>query len=201
MQLHSPAAERNREPILGVLERVLPARGLVLELASGTGQHAVHFAAARPGNVWQPSDPDARARASIAAYVTEAGLANLRPPIALDVEQLSWPLSAADAAALVAIVAINLVHIAPWSATLALMAGAGARLLLGGVLVTYGPYRIGGAMAPSNEAFDADLRGRNPAWGVRALEDLAAEDARHHLVHEDTVALPAQNHALVFRRT
>ena len=126
MQLHSPAAERNRDPILGVLERVLPATGLVLELASGTGQHAVHFAAARPGNVWQPSDPDARSRDSIAAYLAAAGLANLRLPIALDVEHEPWPLSADDAAALVAIVAINLVHIAPWSATRALMAGAGA---------------------------------------------------------------------------
>lgn len=206
MQRHSPAADRNRDPILAVLERVLPPRGLVLELASGTGQHVVHFAAARPDLVWQPSDPSDDARASIAAYVEASGLANVHPPIALDVEHEPWPLpvpwppDAHGPDALVAILAINLVHIAPWSAALALFAGAGARLPPGGVLFLYGPYRIAGATAPSNEAFDADLRRRDPAWGVRDLEALAAAAAPHGLALDETVALPANNHAVVFRK-
>lgn len=198
MQQHSPAAERNRDPILAVLARVLPAHGLVLELASGTGQHVVHFAAALPALVWQPSDPSPDARASIAAYVDAAALPNVRAPIALDVLAEPWPVPADPP--LAALLAINLVHIAPWSAALALFAGAGARLPPGGVLVLYGPYRIAGATAPSNEAFDADLRGRDPAWGVRDLEALVAAAAPHGLTLDEAVALPANNHALVFRR-
>jgi len=193
VQLHSPAADRNRDPILAVLARVLPTSGVVLELASGTGQHAAHVAAALPGLTWQPSDPDAAARASIAA--STAHLPNVRPPLALDA-LAPWPLDAP----IVAMVAINLVHIAPWAVALAVFAGAGARLPLGGVLVLYGPYRIGGVTAPSNDAFDADLQRRNPAWGVRDLEALVDAAARHGLALAETLALPANNHALVFRK-
>jgi SAM-dependent methyltransferase len=195
-RLSAPAAERNAAPILDVLRSTLPARGTVLEIASGTGQHAAHFAAALPDLVWQPSDADPRARASIAAWGAYLGLANLLAPLDLDVMSEPWPIAAADA-----IVCINMIHISPWEATVALMQGAGARLPAGGVLVTYGPYRRGGAhTAPSNEAFDADLRARNPAWGVRDMEAVEALAEASGLVCEARVAMPANNFSLVFRR-
>lgn len=195
--LHSPAAERNAEPIREVLARVLPPRGLVVELASGSGQHVVQLARALPALIWQPTDLDPAALASIAARVTEAGLDNLRPPLALDATWPRWPLAAADA-----VIAINLIHIAPWAAALGLVAGAARLLPAGGVLVTYGPYRFdGGFTAASNQAFDASLRARDPRWGVRDVAALAAAAAAVGLRHDETVALPANNHALVFRRT
>lgn len=195
---YAPATARNRAPILEVLRRVLPAEGVVLELASGTGEHAVHFAAALPGLTWQPSDPSPEARASIAAWRAEAALPNLRPPLPLDVVA-PWPLD--DVAPLAAIVCINMIHIAPWAATEALFAGAARALAPGAPLVTYGPYRFGGAFtADSNAAFDADLRARDPRWGVRDVDDLTALAAGHAIALVETVALPANNHALIWRR-
>ncbi|WP_028228321.1 DUF938 domain-containing protein [Paraburkholderia ferrariae] len=195
-RLSAPAAGRNAAPILDVLRGVLPARGTVLEIASGTGQHAVHFAAALPDLVWQPSDADPRARASIEAWRAQAGLANLRAPLELDVLREPWPIEAFDA-----LVCINMIHIAPWEAAVALMHGAGARLPAGGVLATYGPYRRGGAhTAPGNEAFDADLRARDPAWGVRDMEAVEALAHAQGLVCEARVPMPANNFTLVFRK-
>jgi SAM-dependent methyltransferase len=197
MKRHAPAADRNRGPILEVLLRVLPARGLVLELASGSGQHALHFAAALPDLTWQPSDPDPTARASIDAYAAEAALPNLRPAIAVDASDPAWTLAARGA---VAIVCINMIHISPWAATEGLFAGAGAALPAGGVLVLYGPYRMDGATAPSNEEFDRSLRARDPAWGVRDTRDLDVEAAITGLARRDTIAMPANNHCLIYRR-
>jgi SAM-dependent methyltransferase len=193
---HAPAADRNAEPIREVLARVLPPGGLILELASGTGQHAVHLARALPDRRWQPTDLDPDALASIEARAAEAGLPNLLPAVRLDAAAPAWPIAAADA-----VVAINLIHIAPWSATLGLLAGAARLLAPGAPLVTYGPYRFdGGFTAPSNEAFDASLRARDPAWGVRDVADLAVAAAAVGLRHVETVAMPANNHILVFRR-
>lgn len=195
-RLTAPAAARNAAPILEVLRGALPTRGTVLEIASGTGQHAAHFAAALPGIEWQPSDADPRARASIAAWRAHTGLANLREPLDLDVRREPWPVDAVDA-----IVCINMIHIAPWEAAVALMKGAGARLAAGGALVLYGPYRRGGAhTAPSNEAFDADLRARDPSWGVRDLEAVEALALAEGLVCEAVVPMPANNFSVVFRQ-
>jgi len=189
---HAPAAARNRAPIREVLARVLPARGTVLEIASGSGEHAVAFAAAFPDLAWQPSDPSSAARASIAAWRAEAQLANLRAPIELDASAAAWPIDAADA-----IVCINMIHIAPWQAALGLLAGAARVLPPGGLLYLYGPYRHAGEIAPSNAAFDDSLRARDPRWGVRDVDDLVAA-ARGLTLHE-TIAMPANNHSLVFR--
>ncbi|MEC3764192.1 MULTISPECIES: DUF938 domain-containing protein [Cupriavidus] len=192
----APATERNREPILAVLRQVLPASGTVLEIASGTGQHAVHFAAALPGITWQPSDPDAAARASIAAWTAHAGLANVRAPLALDVCQQPWGIDAAAA-----VVCINMIHIAPWAAAEALFAGAGKLLGPGGVLFLYGPYRRGGAhTAPSNAAFDAQLRATDPDWGVRDMEAVIALGAAQGLRCDEPVPMPANNFCLVLRK-
>ncbi|HYG87490.1 MAG TPA: DUF938 domain-containing protein [Azospirillum sp.] len=191
-RLDAPAAGRNRDPILAVLRRVLPERGTVLEVAGGTGQHAAHFAAALPDLVWQPTDPDPAHRASIAAW-TE-GLPNVRPPLALDATRRPWPVERADA-----VLCINMIHIAPWAACLGLLGGAAEVLAPGAPLVLYGPYRRGGAhTAPSNAAFDADLRARNPEWGVRDLE--AVETAAAGFVLEEVVEMPANNLTVVFRR-
>jgi SAM-dependent methyltransferase len=194
--LTAPAAERNKEPILDVLRRVLPPRGVVLEVASGTGQHAVHMAAALPGLVWQPSDPDPDARASITAWIEDAGAANVLLPVALDVRSGPWPVESADA-----VVCINMIHIAPWAAAEHLVEGAGRILGPGAPLVLYGPYRRDGRhTAPSNEAFDADLRRRNPEWGVRDLQAVAALATENSFVLEDVVEMPANNLTVVFRR-
>lgn len=191
----APAAERNKDPILEVLRAVLPDSGLVLEIASGTGQHVVHFAAALPGLVWQPSDPDAAARASVAGHVAAAGLANVRPPLALDAAAADWPLDAAAA-----VICSNMIHIAPWAACEGLIAGAGRVLPSGGPLVLYGPFRHGGVhTAPSNAAFDASLRARDPRWGVRDLDDVARLAGPRGLVLEEVVAMPANNLSVIFR--
>lgn len=196
MKQHAPAAARNREPITAVLAQELPASGLVLELASGTGEHAVHFAAAFPAIVWQPSDPDSAARASIAAWRAEAGLPNLMDPIALDAAAPDWPIARADA-----MVCINMIHISPWQSAEGLFAGASRLLPADAPLVLYGPYfEADVKTAPSNLAFDASLRARNPAWGIR---DLAAVDRlaqRHGFVRARRVAMPANNLTLVYRR-
>ena len=191
-----PRSARNREPILAVLRRVLPASGLVLEIASGSGEHAAFFAAALPGVTWQPSDPDARARASIAAYRDDRAAANLLPPLDLDAAA-AWPIAHADA-----VVCINMIHIAPWVACEGLVAGAARVLPAGSVLYFYGPYQEDGRhTAPGNAAFDADLRARDPRWGVRDLGEVIALARRHGLAHEETVAMPANNRSVVFRRT
>ena len=196
LRQHAPAAERNREPILAVLERVLPASGTVLEIASGTGQHAIHFAAALPKLVWQPSDPGEDARASIAAWTAHSGLANVRAPLALDVRDASWGIDAAAA-----IVCINMIHISPWESAQALIGGAGRLLQAGGVLFLYGPYRRGGAhTAPSNAAFDAQLRSRDPSWGVRDMEDVVALADAAGFDSDEPVEMPANNFCLVFRK-
>jgi len=192
----APATARNRDPILEVLRGVLPPGGLVLEIASGSGEHAVHFAAALPGLTFQPSDPDAAARASIDAWVAETGLAGIRPALALDAGAPGWPVERADA-----VLCINMIHISPWSATEGLLRGAAAILPAGAPLVLYGPYRRGGAhTAPSNAAFDADLRARNPEWGVRDLEEVAGLAAREGFGPPAVTAMPANNLVVVFRR-
>ncbi|WP_420995755.1 DUF938 domain-containing protein [Cupriavidus sp. 30B13] len=192
----APATDRNRDAILAVLRRVLPPSGLVLEIASGTGQHAVHFAAALPGLTWQPSDPEPAARDSIAGWAAHAGLANVLPPLALDVRQQPWGIEAAQA-----LVCINMVHIAPWSAAEALFAGAGRLLPAGGVLYLYGPYRRNGEhTAPSNAAFDAQLRNADPQWGVRNMEDIAALGETEGFRMDEPIPMPANNFSLVFRK-
>ncbi|MFL9861683.1 DUF938 domain-containing protein [Paraburkholderia madseniana] len=202
LRQHSPSAERNREPILAVLREVLPATGRVLEIASGTGQHAICFAGALPGLDWQPSDIDADARASIAAWVAHAGLANVRAPLALDVHRADWGVQTLDKVdQFDAVVCINMIHISPWSATEALFAGASRRLVGGGVLYLYGPYKRGGAQtSPSNDAFDQQLRSRDPAWGVRDMEAVVALGASVGLVCDEPIAMPANNFSLVFRK-
>lgn len=195
MKRFAPATERNRGPIRDVLARVLPASGTVLEIASGSGEHAVAFAQAFPALTWQPSDPDPSALASIAAWREEAGLANLAPPIELDVLK-PWP-----AVAPAAIACINMVHISPWEASLALFANAGRLLAPGALLYLYGPYRFSGAFtAESNAEFDRSLRSRDPRWGVRDVDDLVATARAAQLELVDTVAMPANNHSLIFRR-
>jgi len=193
---HAPATQRNRDPILSVLRRVLPAHGTVLEVAAGTGEHALWFAASLPKLAWQPSDADPDAVASIAAWREAEGSPNLLPPLLLDVTSASWPVETVEA-----VFNANMIHISPWPACLGLLAGAGRHLAHGGVLVLYGPYRIGGKhTAPSNEAFDRDLKARNPAWGVRDLEAVVEAAACEGLMLEETVPMPANNQALVLRR-
>lgn len=196
-RLHAAATERNREPILAVLRRVLPSNARVLEIASGTGQHAVYFASALPDTHWQPSDIEDECLDSIAAWTASMGCTNVAPPLRLDVTAEEWPVETFDA-----IVSANMIHIAPWRACVGLMRGAGAHLLPGGLLLLYGPYKIGGEhTAPSNAAFDADLRRRDPAWGVRDLDAVVAEARANGLVLEERVGMPANNQTLVFRRT
>jgi hypothetical protein len=192
----APAVARNRDPILEVLRRVLPTQGMVLQIAEGTGEHSVHFAAALPMLTWQPTDRDEAALRSIAAWREQAGLPNLLAPFKLDVASQPWPVEQADA-----VLCINMIHISPWRATEGLLAGAERVLPSGGVLFLYGPYKEGGVhTALSNEAFDADLRARNPEWGVRDLDDVRALASHHGLDFEERVAMPANNLSLVFRR-
>lgn len=196
-RLRFPATERNRSPILAVLERVLPARGVVLEIASGSGEHAIFFARALPSLTFQPSDPDPAHVASIDAWRSSEDLPNVAPALTLDVHAKPWPLAHADA-----VYCANMIHIAPWSACLALLDGAASTLAPGAPLVLYGPYRVGGAhTAPSNEAFDASLRARDPRWGVRDLEEVLREAATRGLAHAETIAMPANNLTVVLRRT
>jgi len=195
-RLYHAHVARNRDPILDVLQRVLPRRALVLELASGSGEHAAYFAKALPFLTWQPTDPDAQALASIAAHRAAAGAANLLAPLKLDVTAERWPVERADA-----IVCCNMIHIAPWAACEGLMAGAARALSSGGILYLYGPYKIGGRhTAPSNQAFDADLRARNPEWGIRDLDDVTALAASQSFVLAEMVQMPANNLSVIFRR-
>lgn len=194
----SPATARNREPILEVLRRVLPQQGLVLEIAAGGGEHAVFNAAALPHLQWLPTDPDVQALVSIAAWRDHAGTPNLLRPIQLDAsDPHAWPIRSADV-----VVNINMIHISPWAATEGLMAGAERVLPSGGVLFLYGPYLEDDIeTASSNLAFDADLKLRNPAWGLRRREDVVALAERHQLMLVERVTMPANNLALLFRRS
>ncbi|HEX9932214.1 MAG TPA: DUF938 domain-containing protein [Allosphingosinicella sp.] len=195
MKRHAPATERNREPLAEVLREVLPAKGSVLEVASGTGEHAAYFARLFPHLTWQPSDCDPESLSSIEAWGADSEAPNLLPPVVLDAAG-TWPVDAADA-----ILCVNMVHISPWAATVGLMRGAGRVLPPGGPLVLYGPYRRAGVpTAPSNEAFDESLRSRNPDWGLRALEDVVAEAEANGLALERVVEMPANNVTLVLRR-
>ncbi|QGZ96035.1 DUF938 domain-containing protein [Terricaulis silvestris] len=194
----SPSAARNREPILTELQRVLRPDAQVLEIASGTGEHAVFFARAMPGVTWQPSDPDSDARASIDAWRQFEGLPNVLAPLAIDLASADWrtPRERYDA-----LVAINVIHISPWDATLGLMAGAGRLIESGGVLVTYGAYkRDGEHTAPSNESFDQWLKARDPRFGVRDLDAVEAAAREQGLALRDIIEMPANNLALVFVR-
>ncbi|HKS60136.1 MAG TPA: DUF938 domain-containing protein [Xanthobacteraceae bacterium] len=194
--LTAPAVARNRAPILAVLREVLAAPGTVLEIASGSGEHAVHFASALPHLVWQPTDPDEQARRSIAAHAAQAQLPNLLAPLELDAAAPAWPVAHADA-----IVSINMIHIAPWRAAEGLIAGAARVLAAGSPLYLYGPFREHGRhTAPSNAAFDESLRARDPAWGVRELDDVVALAERHGLALSRTVAMPANNLSVIFTR-
>jgi len=189
-------AERNKDPILEVLRRVLPPRGVVLEIASGTGQHIIHFAKALSGLTWQPSDPDADLRKSIGLRIEEEDLANASTPLELDVTRLPWPMLAADA-----VVCINLIHVAPWSATYALFEGAKALLSAKHVLFLYGPYRrFGQHTSESNERFDSDLRAHNQEWGLRDIEAVSELALARGFVLSEIVEMPANNFSLVFKR-
>ena len=197
-KLSSPAAQRNKEPIAAVLRDVLPATGKVLEIASGSGEHALYFAREFPQILWQPSDTDAAARVSIASWEDHANLPNLLPPIALDASTPNdWP----QVEAVSAILCINMVHISPWGATEGLLIGAEAALGAHEPLILYGPYlRNGIETASSNLAFDADLKRRNQAWGLRALEDVTALAATHQFRLDEVHELPANNIMVIYRK-
>jgi SAM-dependent methyltransferase len=192
----APAVARNKAAITEVLARHLPASGLVLEIASGSGEHALHFAAHFPGLRFQPTDPDAAALASIAAWREEAQLANLLPPLMLDVMADTWPVQRADA-----VVCINMIHIAPWEATAALMRGAARILSPHGMLFLYGPFKQAGEhTAPSNAEFDASLRAQDARWGVRDLEAVACAASAAGFAAPVIESMPANNLSVIFRR-
>ena len=193
-RLHAPAALRNRDALLAALRPLLPSAGLVLEVASGTGEHAAHLAAALPGLTFQPTDPAGEHRASIDAWT--AGLVNVRPALALDAAAAAWPVARADV-----VLCVNMIHIAPWAATEGLVAGAARVLPPGGVLALYGPFRRGGRhTAPSNAEFDAGLRARDPAWGVRDLDEVAAVAEGAGFGRAEVTQMPANNLLVGFRR-
>ncbi|HET7316759.1 MAG TPA: DUF938 domain-containing protein [Sphingomicrobium sp.] len=192
----APAALRNREPIADVLAEWLPDSGLVVEIASGTGEHAVHFAERFPGLDWQPTDIHPDALSSIRARVREAGLSNLREPLILNASAREWPVERADA-----VLSINMVHISPWSSALGLLAGASRLLAAGAPLILYGPWISGSVeTAPGNLAFDADLKRRDPQWGLRKVEDFAAEAARERFTLVEQRPMPANNLMLLFEK-
>jgi SAM-dependent methyltransferase len=192
----APHVARNAGPIAEVLRAVLPASGLVLEIASGTGEHILHFAREFPNLLWQPSDPDRAALRSIEAWRAEAGPANLLAPLALDARAETWPLDAADS-----ILCINMVHISPWAATLGLLRGAGRLLAPNAPLYLYGAYRQAGVpTAPSNQAFDAGLRARDPEWGLRNLEHVVAEAEEQGFRLQALTEMPANNLSVVLRK-
>ena len=194
---HAPATLRNRDAIAAVLADWLPVTGTVLEVASGSGEHIVYFANIFPHLDWQPSDPDPAGLASIAAWCAEAGLANIAPPLALDAAVDPWPVGQADA-----ILCINMIHISPWAATLGLFARASRLLASGAPLILYGPYlEPDVATSESNLAFDASLRSRDPAWGLRDASEVKAVAAGAGFVFVERHAMPANNLMLIFRRT
>jgi hypothetical protein len=179
-----------------VLESVLPPEGSVLEIASGTGQHVCFFAAAFPGIRWQPSEPDDLHREAMSIRILESGLTNVAPPLALNVAEPLWPVDGCFDALL----CINMIHIAPWSATHALLHGAARHLPSQGKLILYGPYLENGRAAASNLEFDASLKRRNPAWGLRELDEVTRAAASHGLHRQQVVPMPANNLTVVFVR-
>lgn len=195
-KLTSPSALRNRDPIADLLRDVLPDTGTVLEIASGSGEHVIHFATLFPKLVWQPSDPSPEARASIQEWVKTQAITNVLPPLDIDASTETWPIERADA-----MIAINMVHISPWPATQGLLKGAAKLLPTGGTLILYGPYRREGQpLVPSNVDFDASLRARNPAWGIRLLEDVASLAKQSGLAMTSVTEMPANNLGVVFTR-
>lgn len=193
---HAPATLRNRDAILAVLREVLPPQGVVLEIASGSGEHAAWFAGQFHRLTWQPSDPDEAALRSIESWSAGAGHGNLRPPVRIDAAAADWPVDAADA-----MLCINMIHISPWAATEGLFAGAARLLPAGAPLYIYGPFvQAGVPTAPSNLAFDESLKSRDPAWGLRAVEDVSALAAQHGFALDRIVPMPANNLSLVYRR-
>lgn len=195
-RLEYPATARNRDAILALLRDMLPASGLVLEIASGSGEHVVHFARAFPDLTFQPSDPEDAALQSIAAWTQDSSLTNIRPPVMLDATSAQWPANAADA-----ILCINMIHIAPWRASEGLFHGAAKLLPAGAPLYLYGPYRRANVVtAPSNEAFDESLKSRNPEWGLRDLETVAALARDSGFSGPVVTEMPANNLSVVFRR-
>ena len=198
-RMFSPSAARNAAPILVILQRVLPARGVVLEIGCGTGEHAAHFATAMPQLTWFPSDPNPDARASTAAWTSFSRLSNVRAPLDIDVCASEWGIE--QDAPFDAIVSLNMIHIAPWAASLGLFAGAGRVLRTGALLILYGPFtRDGLHNAPSNAAFDASLKARDPSWGVRDIADLERLGELSGLILRETIDLPANNRLLVFAK-
>ena len=199
---HSPAAERNQAPILQALQKIFPPQGTALEIASGTGQHAAHFAAGLPGWTWQPSDLHADAFGSIAAWCAQAGVTNVLAPVTLDVLAPQWPSEKSPfSTPFDAIFCANMLHIAPWAACAALMQGAARHLARQGVLITYGPYLEDGVpTSPGNLAFDASLRQSDPAWGIRHLNDVRQQAEWAGLRLVERIVMPANNLMLVFRR-
>jgi len=196
LRLQAPAAQRNRDLIADVLAETIRPDGLILELASGSGEHCLRFAERFPNAVLQPSDPSPRARASIDAWAQSSGLPNIRPALDLDTSLAAWPLESADA-----MICINMIHIAPWEATLGLFKGAAQYLTAKGVLVTYGPYmRDGAHTSDGNRSFDADLRAENPRWGIRSIEALTEVAQDNGLGTSDIVAMPSNNFCLIFKK-
>ena len=192
----APATYRNREPILDVLRKVLPATGLVLEVASGSGEHAIYFSRHLPNLDWQPSDPSPAARLSISAWAETECLANVAPPLELDAAAAIWPVDQAEA-----ILCINMIHISPWEATVGLMRGAMRLLPIGGPLYLYGPFRRADRpLEPSNEAFDRDLRDRDASWGLRKLDTVIACAKEHGLAFEECIDMPSNNLSIIFRK-
>ncbi|MEP9396687.1 DUF938 domain-containing protein [Mesorhizobium sp. KR2-14] len=192
----SPSAERNKGSIADILKRVLPDHGTVLEVGSGTGQHVVHFAREMPGLIWQPSERDESSLQWIRQWMAVETLPNIRSPLRLDVTELPWQAGAAQA-----VVCLNMIHIAPWSAAEGLILGAETILGQGGVLFLYGPYRQSGvATSPSNEAFDRQLRSCNPEWGLRNVEDVARCAILHGFGAPDIHEMPANNLSVIFRK-
>jgi len=196
MRYSSPSALRNRGPISEQLAAVLLASGEVLEIASGSGEHIMYFAGQFPALIWQPSDPSPSARASVQEWIDTETVTNVLPPLDIDASSTDWPVKRVDA-----IIAINMVHISPWAATLGLLKGAGKFLRSDGSLVLYGPYqRHGHPFAVTNAAFDANLRARNPDWGIRQLEDVCEAARLSGLVMDSVTEMPANNLTVVFRR-
>ena len=195
-RLLSPSGERNKGPVADVLKQVLPDRGLVLEISSGTGQHVIHFAREMPYLTWQPSERDEQCLESIAQWLAAEKPANVLVLSYLDVCDQPWPIASAAA-----VVCLNMIHIAPWAAGIALIRGASEILRIGGTLFLYGPFRRGGEhTSPSNEAFDLQLRNRNPAWGVRNLEDVAGYAAEHGFGPPRIYEMPANNLSVVLSK-
>jgi Protein of unknown function (DUF938) len=194
-RLYASATQRNRDPILEVLKQVLPPSGTILEIASGTGEHAIYFAPRLSQRQWQPSDPNPQLRASITAWTAQSTIDNLHPPLDLDVTAPTWSVDKP----ITAIVNINMIHISPWSACLGLMAGARRILPPGGILYLYGPYKQAGEhTAPSNAAFDESLRAQNPEWGIRDLEEVVAAAKSQQLALVKTYQMPANNLSVIF---